>query len=212
MTLLAFTWMCLWSLELLWKGRKEAQTFGIFTCRCLTHHLNSSFSFHPLVSLSWKNVTAFPWVQCFIQISRSILFSSEGKNFCLKLWVLVDSKCRFNFFSLYLFLFLLLPKCCFYAGGRVIACGTLRKLWLDALFEPLFELLKWIKWTAYLGKLVPVNFLTACFFDTTQYFKTQFFFPLQSDFHLWFRIYVFNKAWPVKDMFKMAIFVTRLPK
>lgn len=145
-----------------------------------------------------KNVTAFPWVQCFIQIGRSILFSPEGKNFCLKLWVLLDSKCRFNFFSLYLFLFLLLPKTLLLCWWGVIACGTPRKLWLYALFEPLFELLKWIKWTAYLGKLVPVNFLAACFFNTAQYFKTQSFslairLASHPDFHLWFRIYVFIK-------------------
>lgn len=120
MTLLAFTSMGLWSLELLWKGRKEAQTFDIF-------YLQMSYTSSQLISqvpscsiASLKKFNYFPWVQYFIQISGGILFSPEEKIFVWKLWVLVGSKCRFKFFSLYLlfFFFCCFAKCCFYIGGE----------------------------------------------------------------------------------------------
>lgn len=191
--------MGLWSLELLWKGRKEAQTFDIF-------YLQMSYTSSQLISqvpscsiASLKKFNYFPWVQYFIQISGGILFSPEEKIFVWKLWVLVGSKCRFKFFSLYLlffFFFAASQNVAFILGGR-IACGTLGKLWLYAIFEiclgllPRFELLKWVKQTAHLGKYqIPVSFFSACFFNITQYFKTLFF-CLQSSWQIiWFSFFV----------------------
>lgn len=129
------------------KEEKKHKHLAFSTCRCPIHHLNSSFSFHPVMSLPWKNLPAFPWVQYFIQISRGILSSPEGKNFCLK-------TVSFSWFSVQILIFLSVSVLIFAASQKVtfiivgkIAYGTLRKLWLDTVTEiclgllPLFELL-----------------------------------------------------------------------
>lgn len=96
-----------------------------------------------------------------------------------------------------------------------IGYATLRKLWLDTDAKIWLGLLPLSYWNGedelftLVNTLVPVSFLSVCFFNITQYFN---FFSAWNPVgeSSWFSFLVYSiyvyRVWPVKLMFKMAMF------